>query len=286
MSLPTLFQGRRGTWIYQSPRILFILSYAEAKKLDKAVIYTRHIDRIKRLGPHQSWILQRLGYLGYATKKGGEPDLSAVEGLASRLSLDFHKLVTAVEAALKAANAKRPEDVALLPPVLTLPEKVVLLEALAKSDRFHLKKSISIFDSDKIPHNVDPDAYRRERRFRKAYLYSLHLLSPEGRPTLLGYALAYRMAKGADAVSSYLRLLEASGRLKYVVALEALALDVGTMRELKNLVETYQEALSALGHRLDLSATYYVFSGMKSDVEDFMIGLAKPLEWLLEILET
>lgn len=286
MSLPSLFQGRGGTWIYQSPRILFILSYAEARKLDKGAIYRRHMDRVKRLGPHQSWILHRLGYLGYATKKGGEPDLSAVEELASRLSLDINRLIIAVEAALKAANARRPEDVALLPPVLTLPEKVVLLEALAKSDRFHLKKSISAFDADKIPRNVDPDAYRREKRFRKAYLYNLHLLNPEGRPTLLGYALAYRIAKGADAVSSYLKLLDASGRLKYVVALEALAMDVGTMRELKNLIEAYEEALASLGHRLDLGTAYYVFSGMKSDVEDFMIGLAKPLEWLLEILET
>ncbi|AET32471.1 hypothetical protein [Pyrobaculum ferrireducens] len=287
MKPPSLFQGRRGTWIYQSPRVLLLLAYAERSGLDKQMVYERHIRRIERLGPHQSWITERLNNLGYTTRSGREPNLGAVADFIRDLSIDGERLAKAMAAVQKAVNAKSPEDLAYLPPILTLPEKVILVEALSASKKFDLEKTIRLLDIQRRPRGADPDAYRREMRFRKAYLYSLHLADPRGRPTLLGYALAYRIRRrgASHAAEDYLELMERSGRLKYVVALEVLALDVGTAEELDRVIEAYSQALGELGYSADLEATRYAFGGMKSDVKGFMIGLSRPLDWILEFLE-
>ncbi|MGC9119755.1 MAG: hypothetical protein ACP5I3_12330, partial [Thermoproteus sp.] len=71
----------------------------------------------------------------------------------------------------------------------------------------------------------------------------------------------------------------------YVVALEALALDVGTAEELDRIIEAYSQALGELGYSADLEAIRYAFGGMKSDVKGFMIGLSRPLDWIIEFLE-
>ena len=70
-----------------------------------------------------------------------------------------------------------------------------------------------------------------------------------------------------------------------MAALEALALDVGTAEELDRVIEAYSQALGELGYSADLEATRYAFGGMKSDVKGFMIGLSRPLDWILEFLE-
>jgi hypothetical protein len=73
MSLQTLHTGARGTWIYQSPRITLLLTYAEAKGLDPRAVLQKHLQNVERLGPHQTWMLERLRWLGYRTKRGGPP---------------------------------------------------------------------------------------------------------------------------------------------------------------------------------------------------------------------
>ena len=70
MSLKTLHAGARGTWIYQSPRITLLLIYAEAKGLDPRAVLQKHLQNVERLGPHQTWILERLQWLGYRTERG------------------------------------------------------------------------------------------------------------------------------------------------------------------------------------------------------------------------
>ncbi len=51
------------------------------------------------------------------------------------------------------------------------------------------------------------------------------------------------------------------------------------------MVEAYRKALVALGYGADPGALRYAFAGMKSDARGFMVGLAKPLDWILEVLE-
>jgi hypothetical protein len=81
MSLKTLHAGARGTWIYQSPRITLLLIYAEAKGLDPRAALQRHLQNVERLGPHQTWILERLQWLGYRTERGGPPQPRRPEAL-------------------------------------------------------------------------------------------------------------------------------------------------------------------------------------------------------------
>jgi len=66
-----------------------------------------------------------------------------------------------------------------------LPEKLVVIKATASS-KFQLRETPRHLT--KPTPTGDPDAYRRELRFRKSRLYALHLATPH-KPTCLGYAL-------------------------------------------------------------------------------------------------
>ena len=276
MSLKTLHKGRRGTWIYQSPRITLLLIYAKERGLDLGEVYRWHIEAVRRLGPHQKWILDRIKWLGYTSLRGSPPNLAAVEHYSKALGIDGVKIAEAIDAVLQALLSK-PADAPLLPPVLTLPEKVLLVEMLAKS-HFDLvgamKELLGIRRS-----SLDRDTYRREMRFRKGWLYSLHMATEAGEPTCIGCAVVVRAELGrlADVYVEYLRR---TGLLKWVVALEAAALDIGTKQELDRLVDAYRRFVA-----LEEREIYPAFNYMASDVKDITMAMpAKSVEDILQEL--
>ena len=68
------------------------------------------------------------------------------------------------------AFRSNPEDAATLPPPLMLPEKLVVIRATATS-KCQLREALRHLT--KPTPTGDPDAYRRELRFRKSWLYAL-----------------------------------------------------------------------------------------------------------------
>ena len=277
MNLKTLHKGKRGTWIYQSPRITLLLIYAREKGLDMREVYARHLDAVSRLGPHQKWILDRIRWLGYTSLgQGGPPNLDAVDYYQKALGIDGAKIAEAIDAVLQALLSG-PVNAPLLPPILTLPEKVLLVEMLAKS-RFDLVETVKELAGVRRS-SIDRDAYRREMRFRKSWLYALHMVTEAGEPTCTGCAVVIRAELGRFA-DAYVEHLRRAGLLKWVVALEAAALDIGTKQELDRLVEAYRRFVP-----LNDEDVYPAFNYMASDVRGVAMAMpARPIEEMLQEL--
>jgi hypothetical protein len=130
--------------------------YAEVKGLGPRASCV-HIRYLKTV---QYWILERLELFSF--NEGTDAVRQAV-----LLELKPDKVVNAVDVVLGTFRA-RPEDAALLPPLLTLPEKLVVLEALASE----LKEALT------------------RPGVLKSWLYVLRLAAPGG-PTRLGRALRW-----------------------------------------------------------------------------------------------
>jgi hypothetical protein len=233
------------------PRVTILQLYAEAKGLDPQALERTHICYLETF---QYWILERLELLGYG-----------VDGIdAEPLRLRRNEVAAAVDAVLEALRS-RPEDAAALPPLLTLPEKVVAVEALAP----RLKEAL------RGGGGGAPGAWR-------SWLYALHLASPSGSPTRLGRALLVALKAGRELGKTYVKAAERLGLLRWIIALEAAALDVGTKNELDALLAAYAEFIP----RLDLRAVYTAFRYMASDVEGVAMAVpALPPEKILEALE-
>jgi hypothetical protein len=220
-----------------APRVVFLRLYAEAKGLDPYAILQAHMRYLKTF---HYWILERLELFGY----------SGVEG---RVELKLGNIADAVDAVLEVFRSK-PEDAAALPPLLTLPEKLVVLEAVSP---------------------VLVETLRRPGAWG-SWLYVLHLASTSG-PTPLGHALLRRSGELAKA---YVEEAERLGLLKWIVALEAAALDVGTKNELDALLAAYAKRVE-----LNTLAIYSAFRYMASDVKGItMAAPALPPEKILELL--
>ena len=175
------------------------------------------------------------------------------------------------------AFRSKPEDAAALPPLLTLPEKLVVIRATATS-KFQLRETL--IHLTKPTPTGDPDAYRRELRFRKSWLYALHLATPH-KPTCLGYALYAALEAGEEPEEAYIDKAEELGLLKWIIALEAVALDIGTKNELDALLAAYSRYLP---HQ-DLHTAYSAFTYMPSDVKGITMATpALPIEEILQKL--
>jgi hypothetical protein len=224
------------------PRVAILRLYAEAKGLDPQALERMHM---RYLGTYQYWILERLELFGY----GG----ADAERWAELLRPG--EVADAVDAVL-AAFRSAPEDAAALPPLLTLPEKIVAVEALAP----RLGEAL------------------REGR---SWLYVLHLATPKG-PTRLGRALRRSLEADGEPGEAYVEAAEELGLLKWIIALEAAALDVGTKNELDALLAAY----ARYAPQMDLHAAYSAFRYMASDVEGVAMAVpALPPEEILEMLE-
>ena len=120
------------------------------------------------------------------------PNLDALRRYQKALGLNPQEVAQAIDSVLEAFRSK-PEDAAL-PPLLTLPEKLVVVKATARS-KFQLRETLRYLT--KPTPTGHPDAYRRELRFRKSWLYALHLATPH-KPTCLGYALHAALEAGEE----------------------------------------------------------------------------------------
>jgi len=228
------------------PRVVILRLYAEARGLDPQALERMHM---RYLGTYQYWILERLELFGY----GG-----ADAGRWAEL-LRPGDVADAVDAVLGAFRSG-PEAAAALPPLLTLPEKVAAVEALAPRLG---------------------EALRRGEGAWRSWLYVLHLATPKG-PTRLGRALCKALEAGGEPGEAYVEAAEELGLLKWIIALEAAALDVGTKNELDALLAAYAK----YAPQMDLRAAYAAFRYMASDVKGVAMAVPDlPPEKILEMLE-
>jgi hypothetical protein len=221
--------------------------YAEAKGLDPKALVRRHMQYLET---YQCWIRERLELLGHG----------AVDAEAELLGLRPEEVAEAVDAVLEAFRSK-PEDAAALPPLLTLPEKLAVLEAAAAQLM---------------------DVLRRRGGVLRSWLYVLHLVAPSGRLTRLGRALRAALEAGGEPGRAYIEAAEELGLLRWVIALEAAALDVGTKNELDALLAAYARRVPGL----DLHVMYSAFRYMASDVKGVTMAVPDlPPERITEMLE-
>jgi hypothetical protein len=233
-----------------TPRVAVLRLYAEAKGLDPQALVRAHM---RLLETYQYWILERLELFGYSA--GVE-----AEGQAELLELRPDKVAEAVDAVLEAFRSK-PEDAAALPPLLTLPEKLVVVEAAAPRLR---------------------EALRRREGTWMDWLYALHLATPNG-PTCLGRAFYEALEAGGGPKRAYVETAERLGLLKWIIALEAAALDIGTKNELDALLTAYAKHIPWA----DLHVAYSAFRYMASDVKGVAMAVpGLPPEKILELLES
>ncbi len=233
-----------------APRITILKLYAEARGLDPQALERAHI---RYLETFQYWILERLELLSYG-----------VDGVeAEPLRPRRNEVAAAVDAVLEALRSK-PEDAAALPPLLTLPEKLVVVEATAPRLREALWRG-------------------KAEGVWRSWLYVLHLATPDGRPTCLGRAFYEALTAGREPGTAYVEAAERLDILKWIVALEAAALDVGTKNELDALLAAYARHVPGP----DLHAVYYAFRYLASDVKGItMAVLAEPPEKIFALLES
>ncbi len=228
------------------PRVVLLKLYAEAKGLDPQALVHAHM---RYLEAFQYWILERLELFGYGIDVEAEP-----------LGLKPDEVVNAVDAVLEAFRSK-PEDAAALPPLLMLPEKLVAVEAAAARLRETLRR-------------------RKTEGMWRSWLYALHLVTPNG-PTCLGRAFYEALEAGREPRRAYVEAAEGLGLLKWIVALEAAALDVGTKNELDALLTAYARRVPGL----DLYVVYSAFRYMASDVKGITMAVpALPPEKIFELL--
>jgi len=91
---------------------------------------------------------------------------------------------------------------------------------------------------------------------------------------------------GEDAAEAYVMRAGELGLLKWIIALEAAALDVGTKNELDNLLSVYDDSVrDYVQVKIDLGEVYSVFRYMASDVSGITMATpALPIEEILRRL--
>jgi len=236
------------------PRVVILCLYATVKGLDPHALLQAHM---RYLETFQYWILERLELLGYNVGVD-------VRRQAELLGLRPGEVAKAVDAVLEVFRSE-PEGAAALPPLLTLPEKVAVVEAAAP----RLKEVLKLL----IRRRKAPNVW-------ESWLYVLHLATPGG-PTRLGRALYAALEAGREPGGAYVEEAEKLGLLRWIIALEAAALDVGTKNELDALVTAYAKYAPQLDPRVVYSAFKYMASDVKGVI---MAAPALPAEKILELL--
>jgi len=237
------------------PRVVILHLYATVKGLDPHALLQAHM---RYLSTYQYWIVERLELLGYNVGVD-------VRRQAELLGLRPGEVAKAVDAVLEVFRSE-PEGAAALPPLLTLPEKIAVVEAAAP----RLKEALRLL----IRRRKAPNVW-------KSWLYVLHLATP-GRPTRLGRALYKVLEAGREPGRAYVEAAEELDLLKWIVALEAAALDVGTKNELDALLAAYAKFIP----QLNWHVVYSAFRYMASDVRGVSMAVpALPPEKIFEMLE-
>ncbi|BES81690.1 hypothetical protein [Pyrodictium abyssi] len=311
VQLPSLYPRRGGgTWVYQSPRILFMLAYLAAKGYSRQEIaralqqHLGYVTNKLRYSPEKQWLIsdERLESLGYRPKSTAKPAEEAVDGnrityFIEKLSIDMNLLETTLDTVLEVLGARSPLDVTLLPPLLTLPEKTLLLHGLSKSQAFNLHKSLQavayvwrgLKARDVL--GVSKDTANMEFRLRWCYLSALHLATgPRRRARLTGVGYAVAQHEDDDPLKIYLDYLRDTTRLGHLIALDVVALETLTGDRFTALQEAYSMLLKWQGLEGYLDQFEAQVRGVvivqPSDVPGrTMVTLAKTIDQLVWELE-
>jgi hypothetical protein len=193
------------------------------------------------------------------------PNLDALRRYQEDLGLNPQEVAQAIDSVLEAFCSK-PEDAAAL-----LDKGDGQLEVPAEGDA-------------ETPHEAHP--HRRPRRLQKRTPLQKKLAlraTPchPHKPTCLGYALHAALEAGEEPEEAYIDKAEELGLLKWIIALEAAALDIGTKNELDALLAAYSRHLP---HQ-DLQTAYSAFRYMTSDVKEITMATpALPIEEILQKL--
>jgi len=307
----------RGHWIYQAPRILVILAYLYAQGVDvqKArEIIKKHTEYVRRLSASKEkwWIVERLEQLGYECKRPWAKSAETlvkpeyIEYYLQRLGLNGSHLMNLVEIVSSLLKLLKAHDeitsVAFLPPLITVPEKLILLNSISRSEPFDLRTSLDVVIDSWI-RGVDPvmvlegevNEKKKQFRFRFAYMVALGLVAgsrSRPKPTLLGLIAREAMDRGKDPVRAYARALVDYGKIEALMLLDLMALDVVVRNMLDKYVELVSNTVSKyLGSEVDARQLATMLSKyvtrLPLDVRGYSaIVIQKRIDSILQIVET
>ncbi len=313
MKLPSL---HRGYWIFQSPRILIILTYLHERGVSPemmASIVQEHIAFVSKLSKtrEKSWIVERLEKLGYKPKGKAKSvdeiiDIDVVTYYAEKLGLTqqmrerFLKLLSRLLNTLMVRDPVK--SIAYLPPTLTFPEKVLLLDCLGSSQSFDLHTSLRVVIEawlrDVNPLQLlegDYHACRREFRFRYTYLMSLGLITGRRdklRPTSLGLTVYEATNNNVNPASAYVRYVYETDRIRHMVLLDIASLDLATRDILEKYVDlvvsTLKEymSISHISTKELLAQLTEEVAYLPSDLKGVVtVTIMKDISKILQVLE-
>ena len=314
MKLPLL---HKGPWIYQSPRILVILAYLYSRARDWSLVaeaVKRHIEYVGRLSlsEEKGWIVERLEGLGYERKRPWAKDVKSLVSpdIASyyleKLGIKgecLDTLVSIVEDLLSILRARdKISAVAYLPPILTLPEKIAMLECIAGSKAFDIKTSLDVVVTSWL-RAINPiqllegevNYKRKQFRFRYTYLISLNLIAGKRsmpRPTILGMLVRYAVETEIRASSIYAKALLDYHKMAAMLLVDVLSLDITVRSMLEHYVDLVAEVLSKFGaknvsQKAILSMLHEDVAYLPLDVHGFVaVSILKRLNSILRVIET
>ena len=152
------------------------------------------------------------------------------------------------------------EELAYLPPVLSLPEKLLLLHAIASSKFFALPEVLKTLIYATLGVDIhavvagERGAVNREYRFRFCHLYNIHMAGGsrrEPRITSLGLYTLAAMQEGIEPLTAYTRYAVKTRRLQRMIILDIVAFDAFTNDKLERLFEYEAAALDMLRIQYD-----------------------------------
>ena len=301
----------RGYWFYQSSRILLLAAYLSLKGLSEseiARIIEEHVEYVSVKLRHvreKIWIVERLDMLGYQPKRPRSSSVAQgiragiISEYVNKLGLDSvrDKLVETMEALSDVLGARRLDSLAYLPPVLSLPEKLLLLRAIASSKHFALLEVLRAIGYTTLGRDIheviegEVNTVNREFRFRFCHLYNLHMVGGTRRdPRLTGlgsYTLAAAL-EGVDPLTAYTVYAAKTGRMQRMIVLDVLAFDMLTLDKLEELLEYEARMLEKQG--LDYGGSIVeearrLLTPMPSDKPGvYFVAPVEPIDALLEKL--
>lgn len=271
----------------------------------------KHLDYVinkLRYSPEKQWLISddRLEGLGYRPRGAAKPMKDAINKtkiayFINKFSINVDLIKETLDTILEALGARSPLDAALLPPLLTLPEKIILLQSISKSQAFNLYESLKAvayvwrgFKPRDIL-GVSKDTANMEFRLRWTYLSALHLSTGSRRKgrarirlTGIGYAIVHHSSD--DPVKIYLDYLRDTTRLGHLVALDIIALETLTGEKFKALWKAYDNLLKKQGfeeyiEQLEIQMRNVIIMQPSDVPNKIMITLAKTVDQLVWELE-
>lgn len=264
----------KGFWLYQSSRALLLAVYlyrigVSREKL--SAIIERHVshvvERLRRVR-EKAWIVERLEMLGYQPKRAGSS--SVARSLQFPIIAEYERkmgltglvgVLTRIMDILRGAlGIRNVEELAYLPPVLSLPEKLLTLRAIASSKFFALPEMLKALVYTTLGFDIhavvagERDTVNREFRFRFCHLYNIHMAGGsrrEPRITGLGLYTLTAIREGIEPLTAYTRYAVKTRRLQRMIILDIMAFDAFTNDKLERLLKYEAAALDTLGVEYD-----------------------------------